>query len=137
MIYSLVYISNAVDSLDEKSLQDILSTSRKSNQSLEVTGLLLYKEGEFMQVLEGDEDKITEIYQKISQDPRHQNCLILSRKFIPQRLFSDWSMGFQQIQNEAFLKQEGVSSFFEIQQDKENFLQNATAHNLLTRFSSQ
>ena len=137
MIYSLVYISDAKQGLTEQDLQEILSASRRNNPDNNITGMLLYKDGEFMQVLEGPEKNVTELYNKIAKDPRHEECVILSRKELPSRLFQDWTMGFKNINNEDLLSQEGVSSFFDIDYDKDDFLQSATAYNLLIRFYAE
>ena len=137
MIYSLVYISDATKGLTEQDLQEILTASRKNNPANNITGMLLYKDGEFMQVLEGPEENVIALYDLISDDPRHKDCTILSRKETPQRLFQDWTMGFKNIQNGDLLSQEGVSSFFDINYDKDDFLQSATAYNLLIRFYAE
>lgn len=137
MIYSLVYISDAVDGLDDKDLEGILFSSRKNNAAVAVTGMLLSKGGEFMQVLEGDEAAVERLYRKISADPRHENCTVLSRKMNPERLFADWTMGFKNLENAVLLEQEGVSSFFDIEVCTDDFLQSATAYNLLIRFYAE
>lgn len=137
MIYSLVYISDATQDLNDNDLQEILKASRKNNPANDITGMLLYKDGEFMQVLEGSEERVLALYDLIAQDPRHKDCTILSRKEMPERLFKDWTMGFKNIQNSDLLDQEGVSSFFDINYDKDDFLQSATAYNLLIRFYAE
>lgn len=136
MIYSLVYISKACTTLSADDLQSILQQSRENNAEAKVTGMLLYKGSEFMQVLEGEQGIIDDLYLRIEKDIRHSSCTVLSRKLIPQRLFSDWTMGFKNIENEQLLAEEGVSSFFDLDCDQDDFLQSATAFNLLRRFYS-
>jgi hypothetical protein len=67
----IVYISAATYLMDENELKEILEVSRKNNQSSGITGLLLYHEGNFIQVLEGEKTAINALYDKITIDNRH------------------------------------------------------------------
>lgn len=49
-MYQLVYLSSAVELFREEELKDLLATSRLNNEKLHVTGMLLYHEGNFIQV---------------------------------------------------------------------------------------
>jgi hypothetical protein len=91
---NIVYVSAAVKLLDDDQLFDILSSSRKNNAERDVTGVLLYSEGVFMQVLEGVGDDVDFIFSKIEQDLRHKNMITLIDEPISHKSFSDWSMGF-------------------------------------------
>ena len=130
MLYNLVYISRSTQQMTSKDLDEILKTSRKNNPSSNITGMLVYKDGEFMQALEGKKEDVEELYQRISQDKRHGEILVLVRKEIPDRLFKDWSMGFKNISKED----EGLfdaDSFFA---EKASFQQGHTALNFLSSF---
>ena len=61
----IIYVSAAVELLDEYELLNILSASRKNNQARNITGMLIYGEGTFMQVIEGEEDDLKNLYKKI------------------------------------------------------------------------
>ncbi|MES2061018.1 MAG: BLUF domain-containing protein [Bacteroidota bacterium] len=91
---NIVYVSTAVKLLDDDQLLNILASSRKNNNELNVTGVLLYSEGTFIQALEGDNNDIDFIFSKIEKDLRHKNMITLINEQISQRSFSDWSMGF-------------------------------------------
>lgn len=89
-----VYASEASDGFDERGLIDILRTSRDRNASARITGILLYVNKSFFQVLEGDEDRVDPLVARITQDERHRCVTIIIRERIAQRSFADWSMGF-------------------------------------------
>ena len=93
-IHQLVYISAAEQEFSEKELQELLEKARINNESLDVTGMLLFHEGSFIQALEGDEDKVEDLYKKIGQDNRHSETRVLFRGEIEERDFDTWSMGF-------------------------------------------
>ncbi|MEJ7661321.1 MAG: BLUF domain-containing protein [Hymenobacter sp.] len=70
--------------------------ARAYNQDHRLTGLLLYAAGprEFVQVLEGPQDEVEDLYQKIAQDPRHKHAFVLHEGLATGRMFPDWRMGF-------------------------------------------
>ncbi len=73
-------------------LSDIFSAARKKNAELEITGLLSYRAGYYIQILEGDSDAVDQLFSKIKSDPRHQNISVLFDFKITQRSFPNWSM---------------------------------------------
>lgn len=92
----LLYVSNTSRDLPDVVLDDILTSSRKNNVEAGITGILLYIEGGFMQLLEGDDAALTETFNRISRDRRHWNTTILLDRDEP-RAFGDWSMGFTRL----------------------------------------
>ena len=91
---NIVYLSTAVKLLDDEQLIEILNSARENNAERNVTGVLLYSEGTFIQVIEGDNDDVDAIFSKIETDTRHKNLITLIDGPIQERSFSDWSMGF-------------------------------------------
>ena len=59
--------------------------------------MLLYKNGYFMQVLEGDEENVMEIFADIKKDIRHQSIDVLQSEYIRHRDFPNWAMGFADV----------------------------------------
>ncbi|TGE15429.1 BLUF domain-containing protein [Hymenobacter elongatus] len=96
-LYHLVYQSSATASLQEPELQAILAQSRAWNTAHGLTGVLLYSQGEIMQVLEGSQEEVYFIFEKIERDFRHHDVLKLADGPIQQRNFSQWSMGFKAV----------------------------------------
>jgi hypothetical protein len=74
---NIVYMSTSVTLLDDDQLIDILNSARKNNLKHNVTGVLLYSEGVFIQVLEGNEADVDVIFSKIQADARHKNIITL------------------------------------------------------------
>jgi hypothetical protein len=108
---SLIYVSTSVKLLNDEELLDILKVSRENNSSRDVTGLLLYKGGNFMQVLEGPDAVVEALYEKIKTDPRHQDVSVISREQISTRQFPAWEMAFQNLDNPEIKNEPGYSQF--------------------------
>ncbi|MEO8112701.1 MAG: BLUF domain-containing protein [Ginsengibacter sp.] len=98
----LVYVSSATIHFSDEDLKTLLKASRENNVSLGITGMLLYADDNFIQVIEGEKDVLDTLYAKISRDNRHKSFSILIRGEIKERNFADWSMGFKKISKEDF-----------------------------------
>ena len=90
----LIYVSAAAWRLGPKDLDDILGAARRTNPAHGVTGMLLYIDLGFFQILEGPADGVERVYHKILKDRRHTAQRILVDEAVSERLFSRWSMGF-------------------------------------------
>lgn len=95
-IYTLVYVSTAVATPDAgpPDMDAILATARQRNHDVGVTGALLFTEGRFVQVLEGERDPVQATFERINRDPRHGEIDVLSSQFSDRPRFKDWSMAF-------------------------------------------
>ena len=96
-MYYLIYISTAVNLMDQQELSEILTDSRSNNAEHNITGILLYSEGIFLQALEGTESAVQEVYSNIEKDKRHKNLIILITGEEDNRMFPEWSMAFTTI----------------------------------------
>ena len=92
----LLYLSNAKPELKQAELDRILEVSRKNNPSRDITGLLVFANGVFIQVLEGPSNEVTNLFETICDDTRHQEVAMLGEYVGQERIFSKWSMGFLQ-----------------------------------------
>lgn len=97
-LYQLSYISKNVMGGDKQVLKlqidSILASSSKNNFKLGITGALLYSGGYFCQVIEGEEDNIEDVFEKIQLDSRHAKVVVLNFERVNERSFSEWSMAF-------------------------------------------
>ena len=93
-VFQIVYISSATFSLSDNELRNIEKVAIKNNSRVDVTGILMYRNGSFMQFLEGPETHVKQIFLKIKHDNRHKNIITLREGKISNRQFSDWSMKF-------------------------------------------
>ena len=91
---NIVYVSTAVKLMHENQLMDILHNSRLHNAALNISGVLLYSEGTFIQVLEGKDGVIDALYSRIEGDRRHTNVIKLIDEPITEKSFAQWLMGF-------------------------------------------
>ncbi len=95
MTYQLAYTSFSRLPLQETTLSDILGVSRRNNSRDEITGILMYEDRTFFQVLEGEKFAIEDCYYKrIYNDPRHFRMSLFWYGFTERRVFSDWAMGY-------------------------------------------
>ncbi len=93
-LFFVIYLSAAVTWFSAKELRDMLTTCRVNNELAGITGMLLYKDGNFMQVLEGDESVVRELLLCITRDLRHRGLVVIDSGHKPEREFGAWSMDF-------------------------------------------
>jgi len=101
----LIYGSQATADFGPDQLIDLLAKARVSNERNGLSGMLLYCSQSFLQVLEGDEDALAETYQRIRADHRHTNLRLLLDADVSQRLFPDWSMGFDHMDDDELAEE--------------------------------
>jgi hypothetical protein len=107
MLSQLVYVSNRKSSCTDAEIEKILVSCKKNNPSLEITGVLLYSDTKFIQMVEGESKVITGLYDKIKLDNRHTNPMMISYSPIKDRSFPSWHMGARKISgNEVDFKTE-------------------------------
>jgi|SRR5450432_3261527 Sensors of blue-light using FAD len=111
MISQIVYASSASKAFTKSDLQALLQEIRPKNAELGVTGMLLYKDGNFMQALEGDQEVLTRLVGIIERDSRHKGFIALLRGTSEERLFPEWSMGFRDLADQSPTKTPGYSDF--------------------------
>ncbi len=95
-LVQLIYVSDLVNQ-NEAELGPILESAVRHNREDGITGMLLYSGGNFLQVLEGERSKVLGTYERICLDPRHRNITVLTEEEVPERQFSNWSMGYKQL----------------------------------------
>lgn len=93
-LLSLVYSSRAVVGFGLRHLDDLLVHARSANAQVGITGLLLFKDHRFLQLLEGPEPAVREKMRCIAEDPRHEQVTVLLEEDVRVRQFPDWTMGY-------------------------------------------
>ncbi|NQX36986.1 BLUF domain-containing protein [Herbiconiux sp. VKM Ac-2851] len=93
-VLSIIYSSVATMPFSDDDLVELLKLSRRNNAGREVTGMLLYRDGRFLQVLEGPDSSVRERMTVISGDSRHTDVQVLLEEGLSERRFPDWTMGF-------------------------------------------
>jgi len=113
-MYMIVYVSSAVGLFSDHELEELLQKARANNRSLDITGMLLYKDGNFMQLLEGPKEAVESLVEKIKCDPRHRGFQALLRQETEGREFKDWEMGFKKLDAEEAARLPGYSDFLNL-----------------------
>ncbi len=91
-IHYLIYVSKAAVRIDEEEMLSIFESSRRNNKLVDVTGMLIYRSGNFMQMLEGPRKSVMQVYARIQDDPRHEGLVIVTDGESEKRVFPHWSM---------------------------------------------
>ena len=94
MMLQTIYISAATQSLSSQELAELLALSRRNNSTEGISGILVYHQGSFLQVLEGPENAVKETLKRIKSDPRHCNFRLLLEDHVEEPEYEEWSMGF-------------------------------------------
>jgi hypothetical protein len=90
----ILYLSSAKKQMSDFELNNLLEMARAHNKSKNITGLLIYIDGDFFQILEGNDWEVDNLFNNIKLDKRHKNIICVSNEKITQRQFPEWSMGF-------------------------------------------
>ena len=110
-IYCLVFTSVATRKISDEDLKGLLDKSRQYNLALNITGMLLYLDPYFMQILEGNERIVHEKFNIISNNEMHHKVSLIYKQPIKERSFSKWTMGFNKIGIQYF---EGAENLIDI-----------------------
>lgn len=116
-LIQLIYVSTATVEYGDEALERLLHSCVKNNQKKQITGMLIYWRGTFMQVLEGSADAVAETYSRIAADSRHHGLILLEKRDIASREFSNWHMGFRKLNDKDALQLEGFVDFFNLRFD--------------------
>lgn len=102
-MHLIAYISDSLipESEVSEEIADIVLTARERNLSEHITGAFFFKNGRFLQILEGPEDNLRMLMSDIEKDARHENIEILVDRYINQKGFGSWDMNFFNLENDA------------------------------------
>jgi Sensors of blue-light using FAD len=89
---TLTYTSRARLDLSDEDLAAIHQTARHFNALDGISGLLLFDGSRFLQIVEGSEDAIDNLVERLRMDPRHSAFEVRDERYVDQRSFPDWSM---------------------------------------------
>ena len=93
-LISLTFISTPAQSFSFLGLSRLLCHIYLNNQTNDITGILIFKDNQFTQILEGEENSVEKIWLTIQKDERHKDLQLLSKESIEMRSFIKWSMLF-------------------------------------------
>ena len=112
-MYTLTYESKAVGKPTAAEMEELMEKSRTNNLACDITGCLVYYNGGFIQIIEGEKATVLALFEKIKLDKRHRKVHLFSECKIAQRTFNNWGMPY-------LIPRENTSSRFEVDQFKNN-----------------
>jgi hypothetical protein len=109
MTYRIIYSSVSSTPMQLEELEDLLEQAQGNNSRNGITGALVYVDGFFLQVLEGEKDSVQELMQTISKDFRHETVTVLQAGEIAAAAFSGWDMAYVSATPEQVAQWAGLS----------------------------
>jgi hypothetical protein len=95
MLRQVVYISSATQQFSPEALEELLARARANNERSGITGILLYHDLSFLQIIEGTRDDVDRLMARIRRDPSHSSMRIVQDDSICERDFKSWAMAFR------------------------------------------
>lgn len=106
-MHLLIYTSRYTGADITSDLADIAHSAKQHNPTRDITGLLFFHGGQFLQFLEGEQAQLNALMGKINQDPRHADIQRLIDSPIIRRDFQQWNMdSFDLSEKDSILPQE-------------------------------
>ncbi|GGK27313.1 hypothetical protein GCM10007962_21940 [Yeosuana aromativorans] len=134
MLKTICYISDSNINNSTNELKELLRVAKINNSKNQITGVLIHKSSNFLQVLEGDQKHVDALFRRISLDDRHQNIFKLLETTIDERYFEGYKFGFTVINTRNALK--NLEDYLNWLRDAENLIANeivAMVKNFITR----
>lgn len=104
---TIVYVSTAVGPWPTSELEELLAEARDLNRETDVTGILLFSQGNFMQCFEGTPEGVALTWQRIRDSRRHTSIIELLDAPVATRTFENWRMGCTRVTGNALLQLAG------------------------------
>ena len=129
-LYQVTYLSAATELFSETALAELLELARVRNAQLGVTGFLLYCDGGFLQVIEGERPVVETLYERIRADVRHGGFITLLERCISVRDFESWAMAFHLSPGSTVRNLTGLSEFLDGESLPDHMVDSASARTI-------
>lgn len=93
-LVELSYLSEAVSDMSFLGLMRLLESARAFNQTNGISGILLYDNQQFGQIIEGERASVMKAWKRIQEDKRHHRIELLEIREISERSYPDWLLRF-------------------------------------------
>lgn len=133
MTYQIIYSSVSSTPMQLDELEDILEQAQVNNAKDEITGALVYVDGFFLQVLEGQRTSIEALMDRIARDLRHETVKVLQAGDVPGATFPDWKMAYVSATPEQVARWAGLSGTTQLPEVWEDLRQDRTRVIQLTK----
>jgi hypothetical protein len=107
-LIQLLYVSSGVGRVSEQDIKKILNSARRNNTESGVTGMLLFCDDNFLQLLEGSPAAVEATFSRIKRNPLHTDIHVLLRDTVDARSFENWSMGFDRVSGQEIAPSEAA-----------------------------
>lgn len=134
---SITYVSTAIHQFRESTLLDLVSRCQANNKRLGVTGILVYSDGNFMQVIEGPDLVTHALYERIKLDVRHHDVTTVHSQALERREFQGWSMAFNILPPRALRARHPPEAFLDRARQRPMPLPSGSASSLVCDFMQQ
>ncbi len=101
-MYQLIYVSSSTGAFTREKFLDLAFVMSSQNAKIGITGMLVFKDGNFMEVLEGEESAVKELFGKITVDSRHTLVSVIQEGEISAREYPSWAMTFYDPSTEKY-----------------------------------
>ena len=102
MLHRIIYLSTAINDFNPFEIKKMLFKAKINNKENNLTGILVYLEGNIIQIIEGEKPDVFKLYNRIVTDNRHKNIIKVIDGEITERQFEAWAMGFSEINTADF-----------------------------------
>ena len=93
LLDTFVYCSRAAEGIDDGEVGRIVELSQRRNAARSITGVLVFGNGVFFQIIEGPAVQIDNLIAILRIDPRHHDIVSLERsEDMRERLYPNWEM---------------------------------------------
>lgn len=120
MPYQVIYSSVSSTPMQQEDLEDILERAQLNNARSGITGALVYVDGCFLQVLEGEAEAVQSLMKRISVDLRHETVSVLQAQPVAAAAFADWRMAYVSATSAQVAQWAGLSARAELPETLEN-----------------
>ncbi|WP_394759175.1 BLUF domain-containing protein [Flavobacterium sp.] len=109
-LHRIIYLSTAADNLSIDELKQLWIKAKSNNEKINVTGILLYIDGDFLQIFEGEKEIVQNLFELIKIDKRHKSIITVYNNTIDKLVFPDWSMAFSSTDYKEIQKLQGFEN---------------------------
>ena len=134
MLYRIIYVSAASALFPDEEIVNLLDVSRRNNRAADITGLMIYHDGSFFQVLEGPEAPVKALYDRICRDSRHGRQILLWQGAVDGRAFPDWRMGFSRFDRVEEAQRDGMQPLSDVVAARDENVSDAVVKLLMGSF---
>ncbi len=130
MLHTIIYTSREAQFFSDAETEQLLTDARSHNQASDITGVLLYFNLVFFQVLEGPREALEGLFARIVEDSRHKDVTLQVSEPIDARLFPDWSMAYRKLDGQMMRSGDNIADILGFASDTNKTVVSLQQHRL-------